>query len=390
MSSFTKVEFNKNYITKMIYDRAIGKVYDCNGIIFGGAVRDKVIANHYTEVYNAESNDIYDTKRFWNKQVHPETAHRMLVPKDLDICVETEAVAKTLAYEIKNLITSDFGVSNVKAVFKYSKTPEKYFNFPIASLTKLSYEVRVGAIPYITNGIVLSLNFDIVVPHNRNIQPPFKKLDMLCNAFVMSRHGGITLSRHTGTAIDRMGLIERKKMEVKILSDIIEFKTDFCLDYGKYTKESVNYFKVVQFNTDVFSRVENMALKEQPWIIRNLPFDMEIESKGCTETCCICMSGFKKMSGKVSVSIQGSDKKAKIKGGYIHNACLFKYMRNQLEEEKNMANALMSINQSLDEFTNREFCFKCPMRNRIDFVEGIASIYGATAVTAVTAVTTSD
>jgi hypothetical protein len=372
MASFTKVEFSKNYVTKVIYDRAIGKAYDCNGVIFGGAVRDKVIANHYTEVYNNQCNDIYDTKKFWNKQVHPESAHRTMVPHDLDICVETESAAKTLAHEIKNLITSDFGVSNVKAVYKYSKTPEKYFNFPIASLTKLSFEVRVGAIPYITNGILLNLNFDIVVPRNRNIQPPFKKLDMLCNAFVMSRHGGITLSRHTGTEIDRMGMIAKKKIEVKILSDIIEFKTDFCLDYRNYTKENVNYFKVIQYNTDVFERVRNMALKEQPWIIRNLPFDMEIESVGCKDACCICMSGFKKMSGKVAVSIKSSDEKTKIRGGYMHNACIFKYMKNQLEEEKNMANALMSINQSLDEFTNREFSLMCPMRNRIDFINGIS------------------
>jgi hypothetical protein len=90
------------------------------------------------------------------------------------------------------------------------------------------------------------------------------------------------------------------------------------------------------------------------------------------------MSGFKKMSGKVSVSIQGSDKKAKIKGGYIHNACLFKYMRNQLEEEKTEVSALLYINTSLDYFREREFCFKCPMRNRIDFVEGISSIRGVT------------
>lgn len=372
MASFTKVEFNKNYITKSIYDRAIGKVYDCNGIIFGGAVRDKVIANHYAEVYNKQYSDIYDKKKFWNKQVHPESAYRTIVPKDLDICVETDAVSKTLAYEIKNLITNDFGASNVKAVFSYSKTPEKYFNFPIASLTKLSFEVTVGAIPYISYGAVINLNFDIVVPHNRNIQPPFKKLDMFCNAFVMSRHGGITLSRHTGTEMDRMGTIERKQMEVKILSDIIAFKTDFCLDYGKYTRGCVNYFKVMQFNSDVLSRVENMTLKEQPWIIRNLPFDMEIESKGCKESCCICMSGFKKMTGKVSISIKSSDEKTKIRGGYIHNACLFKYMKNQLDNEKNLSNALMAINQSLDEFTNREFSFLCPMRNRIDFVDGIS------------------
>jgi hypothetical protein len=78
------------------------------------------------------------------------------------------------------------------------------------------------------------------------------------------------------------------------------------------------------------------------------------------------------MSGKVAVSIKSSDEKTKIRGGYMHNACIFKYMKNQLEEEKNMANALMSINQSLDEFTNREFSLMCPMRNRIDFINGIS------------------
>jgi hypothetical protein len=371
MASFTKVEFSKNYVTKVIYDRAIRKAYDCDGIIFGGAVRDKVIANHYTDVYNSQCKDIYDYKKFWNKQVHPESVHRVIVPKDLDICVETEGAAKTLAYEIKNLITSDFGVSNVKSTFNYSMTPEKYFNFPIASLTKLTFEVTVGAIPYISKGVVLNLNFDIVVPHNRNIQPPFKKLDMLCNAFVMSKTGGITLSRHTGTVMDKMSLIKRKKIEVKILTDIIAFKTDFCLDYSKYTRERVNYFRVMKYNTDVFARLENMTLKEQPWIIRNLPFEMEVESAGCKETCCVCLAGFKKMSVKVSVYITGSDKNSKVSGGNMHSECLFRYMKNQIDEEKSEVANLMYINTPLEEFKNREFCFKCPVRNRIDFVEGI-------------------
>jgi hypothetical protein len=374
MASFTKVEFSKNYLTKVIYDRAIHKVYDCNGVIFGGAVRDRVISNHYTEVYNAQCKDVYDYRKFWNKQIHPETVHRTMIPKDLDICVESEATAKKLAHEIKTLVTNDFGVSNVKAVYKYSQTPEKYFNFPIASLTKLTFEVTVGAIPYISSGVVIDLSFDIVVPHNRNIQPPFRKLDMLCNAFVMSKHGGITLSRHTGTAMDKMSLIERKKIEVKILSDIIEFKTDFCLDYGKYTRERVNYFRVIKYNTDVFARVENMALKEKPWVIRNLPFDMEVESTGCSDTCCVCLASFKKMSGKSAVFIKGSDNKSKVRGGYMHNACLFKYMRNQLDEEKSEVTNLLYINTPLEEFRNRSFCFKCPMRNEIDFVEGIVAV----------------
>jgi hypothetical protein len=194
----------------------------------------------------------------------------------------------------------------------------------------------------------------------------------------MSKNGGITLSRHTGTEIDRMGLIDKKKIEIKILTDIIEFKTDFCLDFGKYTRDNNNYFKIIQYNTEVFERVKNMSLKEQPWIVRNLPFDLEIETIGCTDTCCICMSGFKKMTGKVSVSIKSSDNKTKIKGGYMHNACLFKYMGNQLEEEKNMASALMSFNPSLDEIVNRGFCFTCPMRNRVDFVEGVSPNYSLT------------
>jgi hypothetical protein len=190
----------------------------------------------------------------------------------------------------------------------------------------------------------------------------------------MSKHGGITLSRHTGTAMDKMSLIERKKIEVKILSDIIEFKTDFCLDYGKYTRERVNYFRVIKYNTDVFARVENMALKEKPWVIRNLPFDMEIESTGCSDTCCVCLASFKKMSGKSAVFIKGSDNKSKVRGGYMHNACLFKYMRNQLDEEKSEVTNLLYINTPLEEFRNRSFCFKCPMRNEIDFVEGIVAV----------------
>ena len=57
------------------------------GIVYGGMVRDEIIATHYKSLFDefvkSMTNKPYD--KFWNKGFHRESSKRLLVPEDMDI-----------------------------------------------------------------------------------------------------------------------------------------------------------------------------------------------------------------------------------------------------------------------------------------------------------------
>jgi len=359
MSSFVKVEFNPDHIKNMLYSRVVSKVFNYDGVIFGGYVRDKIIANHYRCEYNKTHSNRWESKKFWNKQYHPETVGRMLIPNDLDICVSDNISAKSLIDDIKVMIFEDFDRGNVEISSCYTtQSDNKYFRLAVSSVTKVSFAIAIGKIPYISQGNIINVSFDIVVRHNNRIQPPFGNLDLLCNMFILTK-SGITISGNTGTKIDSMSIIDKKKVELRVMTDMVVYKTEFCLNVKKFDTVS-------NYNYAVCDRLEKMSLKSPSWTVGNMPINMESSLvKSCDtnkDMCCICMSGFKKANGTISVPIPCSTKTNIINGGKIHNACFFKYMKNQLAEE--IINNRFNPDNNLD-----NFLFKCPMRNQFSFTE---------------------
>jgi hypothetical protein len=362
MSSFAKVEFSPDHIKNITHGRIINKVFELDGIVFGGYVRDKIISNHNTHLFNDIHNNKWDTKKFWNKQYHPETQGRMIVAKDLDICVSDNLSAKTIIDSVKMMIYEDFGDKNIVFSSEYTTNSDnKYFGLSVSSITKLSFDITIGNIPFIHEGVTINISLDIVVRINSYNQPPFGNLDFLCNMFIMTKNG-ITISRNTGTIIDKMSVLNKKKVELKVMSDIIEYKTDFCLNIK-------NFDNTIKYNCSVCDRLEKMSLKVPSWTIENMPINMcgnmttQCNKK---EACCICMSGFKKMNGTISLSIQASDKKSVINGAKMHDSCIFKYMRNQLNEEYIDATDRYNNDYNINNF-DKEFYFKCPLRNLFNF-----------------------
>jgi len=360
MSSFVKVDFNPDNIKSILYSRVVNKVFDYDGIVFGGYVRDKIISNHYTHEYNKAHSNVWENKKFWNKQYHQETIGRMLNPSDLDICVSDNLSAKSLIDDIKKMIYDDFDRGNVELSSEYTtQSDNKYFRLAVANITKVSFDITVGKIPYISSGHIIKINFDIVVRHNYRIQPPFGNLDMLCNMFILTRNG-ISVSGNTGTKIDNMSIIDKKKVELRVMKDMIEYKTEFCLNIKKFDN-------IGNYNNAVCDRLDKMSAKVPSWTIGNLPINIEgTVAKSCEKNkdavCCICMSGFKKSNGNISVPISCSEKKSIINGAKMHNECFFKYLKNQLVEE------IINNRYNLDN-SGADFSFKCPMRNQFSFVE---------------------
>jgi hypothetical protein len=80
---FVRINFTPKRIKYILFNIIKKKVFDNNGIIFGGFVRDMIISDHYKSIYNSRND--YDIHKFWNKLYQPETAARALVAQDMDI-----------------------------------------------------------------------------------------------------------------------------------------------------------------------------------------------------------------------------------------------------------------------------------------------------------------
>ena len=349
---FVKINFSPDRIKYITFELIKTSVFDNNGIIFGGFVRDMIISDHYKSIYN-NCNE-YNFHKFWNKRFQPETAARAIVANDMDICMYTEEDVAKFIILLQNIFNKRFGYSNVSSTDITVNSNDSYFHIPIKLHKKLSYKITVGKIPFVFSGIEISFDFDIIIPRNAKILPPFNKVDMLSNVFILNKTG-IVMSNNTGTIIDNMSILNKQKIATSIMCDIVEFKTEFCMrNYSDdFTCGNFNY------NSKVIQRLNKMLFRSFKWNITNLPFLIceEKKNNNCDEICCICMSNFKKNDKILKVFSDNSTNTEKICTNITHDKCLFKYFESQLDVQKQ---------DGIENYDN--FQFRCPTtRNLLNF-----------------------
>ena len=349
-----KVNYVPDRIKSILFKDIKKIVLENNGIIFGGYVRDMIISDHYKSIYN--SCNPYDIHKFWNRQHHSETAARTLVAKDMDICMYSEEDVLNFIAAIQDTFNDNVGYSNVSSSDITITKDARYFGIPIKMHKKLNYKLTIGKIPYVHSGIELSFDFDIIIPRKSNAQPPFFKVDLLSNIFILNKFG-VVMSNRTGTMIDKMSILNKQKISNLIMADIVEFKTQFCMRNYRDNYTSGNY----DYNSKVFERINKMLFRNFKWNITNLPFllcDCKKSFNNHNNNCCICHSNFKHNDKIVKMFIDNSTKTEKICSNMsiTHDKCLFKYLQTQLETEKE------------DGISNADpFEFRCPLQNAINF-----------------------
>jgi hypothetical protein len=353
---FVKINFTPDRIKYILLEKIKNKVFEYNGVIFGGYVRDAIISDHYKSIYNNRNRcNMHNIHQFWNKTYQPDTAARAIVAKDMDICMYSEESMNTFIIALRKAFDDEMGLGNNMLSSKLTRNEgtrneDGYNRIPIKIHNKLIFKVIVGRIPYVHSGVELSFEFDIIIPQNAKIQPPFYKTDMLSNVFIMNKQG-IVMSNNTGTSIDQMSILNKQKMSMKIMADVVEFKTQFCMrSSDDFACGSYEYNKVA------FERIHNLVVRKFQWEITNLPFSLEnYKETNDKETCCICLSCINKNEKVIKIFTDNSTKTNKICSTH-HATCLFKYFETQLETARTewVANG-------------EEFEFRCPIRNAVNF-----------------------
>jgi hypothetical protein len=288
------------------FQRIEKEVLSHNGIIHGGYIRDMI-----------------------NKTT----------PSDIDVCFTLKnSPDRDIRYQdIDKLINVIKDIKEFNEIIKEEYRNGKYhFNRNIHKLITLSITIVLGHIPFIYEGIKLNINIDIVViRHDVDIEPPFRHLDMSCNALIKTQEG-LRLSRHTGVQI------------LDELSD--ENRIIITAEIIKLIKKSKGY---LIFNYDPSSvNVQEVALRRYLKIrskikFLNLPFGEQLYNKDDGE-CKI-----PHCSTEYTPSTNVLYTECKIKNIYCEK-CMITYLTKQHE-----------IFQEINYHTGKELV--CPYRVKIDF-----------------------
>lgn len=336
----------------------MNRMLESDGIIFGGAVRDMIICEEYAKRYHENlrsKKERFRAKNFWNTSIHPETAARTLVPRDIDVYFSNRESSDNFIRELQLLCEMskiDFVIENTAD--DPSNTDRTYGAMLYVQKATLTH--TVGFIPFLHRGFDITVEIDIVTSrYPISLQPPFKNVDFLCNGFIKTKHG-IMYSQHTGTYIDKLSQIERTAEILKIQQDMLEFKTNFCRFEG--TKHNLS---TLGKNCYAYKRISKLLSKKQfPWTICNLPLKTQtVSSPDSDHTCCICLDDLAVGERFVHTETTNAEQQ-KVKASISHISCMLQYLDAQMDE------AL--IVQRLDK--KDKFTFVCPAaRSPIDFTK---------------------
>jgi hypothetical protein len=319
-----------------------------NGTIFGGFVRDEFISEYYGQKFRRVATNDYTAHmdKFWDEKYMPELKARLMMPTDVDVSFLQEA-------DVQRFVQSIHSVPHFDRVTVRNVYQSHYESPMIHSIQEIIILMKVGAIPYISDGKTVCIKIDVVIPNNRILEPPFNSVDMLCNAFILTKEGK-RLSRCTGTIIDMYSDYERAIVSAQILKDMSEFKTLLVFTVPNIPPR-VHY----KMNLRCFKRIQKMERRKFAWTFINMPFKTREEAidpspDACNE-CCICSSSFQSNDRVVYTQMEKAND-AFIPSAHMHYKCCMKYLNHQLQEADNTEHT-------------RKFVFKCPFRQNIDFLQ---------------------
>jgi len=329
--SFVSIGMNYDKEKRLLIN-AIKKIgLGLNGIIFGGVVRDDIIATHYRQEF---INKKLDFDKYWDYEYSPETIGRLLVPNDIDIYFKNDIYLKFIE-DIREFIKLFGGSLVANEVVRSSAF--KSFNYINSNLnlkhTKVCIQLKLGkTLRY--SGMSMKLNIDIISnninmiydnytyqQYVENLEPPFFQTDFLSNVFVMDKSNGnvnIRLSNCTGTPLDTMVFTQKNKVISKITDDIINFRTQFIRNTTySYDAEFINCYRIIKM----------IDRHDFSWNITNVPFS-QISSKDIDEkeelSCCICLETINNNDGDL-ISIKTIPRAKNV----LHKDCFINYLKKE-------------------------------------------------------------
>jgi len=327
---------NLNREKRLLFNIIKMMVINCDGIIYGGLVRDEIIATHHKSLFD-EVDDEEKYSKFWDKSYHPESKFRTLIPNDIDIYFKNNEIAQTFISRVSAFSEQNKGTIFMRNGFLYSMD-QRYIHKKITMVFKLGKT-------FCSSGFKAEINMDVVVNNTTtvSIEPPFNNADFSSNIFVMSKIAEhkyeIRLSKNTGTKLDEMSFVKKSQIQAKILNDLVECKTEFIRSIDTHDTEYVNGLRILKLLNHSYN-----------FKITNLLF-REIENQKSDNICDICQSSFDDSEKQEPIIEILTNKHAT---HCMHKSCFMQYLANEISKK------------SVNNITNKIEC-KCSRRNIFNF-----------------------
>lgn len=331
-----------------------------NGILFGGIVRDDIIGRHYRNLFLKKGMDI---DKYWDVSYDNETKHRLIIPNDIDVFFRADNNSITFQNRLREFVKEFNGYMSVSInnTFEYSDNINNFLQHKVINIS-----LRVGKTLF-ASGVRIAVKIDLIeINYSRRdndnyqiseyakiIEPPFNKLDFLCNVFISEKSGSgteiVRISNCTGTPIDEMTTSNKMIYAASIINDIINFKTKFARINDSFDAEYYNCYRILK-----------MINRKYPWTITNLPFKFILHTEVVIDDyCCICLDNIIYDHPTNIIELNTYETKSK----YLHSDCFINYLTT---EQK------VKFINSNDE--KRQIECRCPFRCFFNFRDCYKSI----------------
>ena len=316
-----------------------------NGIIFGGLVRDEIISTYNKSLFDdyVKSDRVNLYKMFWDKSFHPESIDRTKIPNDMDIYFNDNDEASKFIEVMKEYKKIYNG--RMKIIDKENRNGLFYKlgnNFNHKKVSMVFYLGKTISF----RGYRIEVKVDIIINNNQlyTDEPPFGLCDFTCNLFIMvknSKNYDIRMSNNTGTSLDKLNYICKRRMENKIIDELILGKVEFIRNVVSRDSEYINGFRILKMLANDKFKITNL-------LFRDLEKTKDIEKSICD----IC---------RCDIDIDDDEKLIEIltnkhHRNIMHKKCFIQYFKNEISRKY--------VNQE----TLKIEC-RCPRRNSFNFSE---------------------
>lgn len=342
-----KIRINIKKEMRALYNKIKKSGLEQNGIIYGGMVRDEIISTYYKSLFdnyikqlnvNELDNDPY--KKYWDISYHPESAKRILIPRDMDIYFNNNIDAGRYLALLTDYTREYNGIINIVDIVRTDGLYSINNNFHHKKIRIIYYIGRT--ITY--NGYKLVINIDMLINTNINfnLEPPYNTADFTCNLFIMIKNSlngyDIRLSKNTGTPLDNMNYALKNRHENKIINDMLIGKTEFIRKIDSLNTEYINGLRILKMINNDYN-ITNVLFKN----IDKINEDNEYQ-------CDICLSMIDKNTQQELIEISTNKHSKNI----MHKYCFTQYLYTE-------------IYKKYRNITTNEIECRCTRRNKFDF-----------------------
>ena len=254
---------NVNKTRWLMIKDLVANIQEAGGTIFGGAVRDSIIHDHYAELFYADC-EIKDRFRYNDALFKPETRLRLLIPNDIDCFLNDSQldILKTKLTKQLYAVTESHRDRPAHIYFPDIPDPIKHTKWSISFAVNPLLDKLVEKNNY-------TISLDILHTNDTNVVPPFGTIDFECNAVILTSDNDYKLADIIGKGLTAKGKLTEMN---RIVEDIKKMRT------------------TVIYNNLHKYRLDSMILKI--WSIKTscMTLNHEIAKD---ELCLICLEDFK-------------------------------------------------------------------------------------------------